>query len=185
MKTAAVVGGLALASSAFGQSFYIDFESLGSGTFVTNQFAASFVLFGTDVADTEGNDILTSSGLEISGVNTLRSTSDGTISFSFTEAVSLVSLFANSVEDASSVSYYRGGMLLFQDIRPGTGDFFIPEFYSYADAGGIDHVVVTAFDGQSGDPFAIDDLRYTLVPTPGAFTPFVLAGLAAVRRRRG
>jgi len=185
MKTVAVVGGLALASSAFGQSFYIDFESLGSGTVVTNQFAASFVLFGTDAADLDGNDILTSSGLEISGVNTLRAEFDGTISFSFTTLVSEVSLFALSVEDASSVAYYRGGMLLFQDIRPGTGDFFIPEFYSYADAGGIDHVVVTAFDGQSGDPFAIDDLRYTLVPAPGAFAQFVLAGVVSARRRRG
>ena len=184
MKHMYLITMIACAGAANAQSFFLDFEDLGSGTVVTDQYASSSILFGTDATDTEDNDILTNSGLEISGLNTLRSVSDGTLSFSFTTAVSSVEFFAISVEDASGVSYYRDGNLLFEDIRAGTGDFFIPQFFAFSDALGIDHVVVNGFDGAAGDPFVIDDLSYTLVPAPTTTALLTTAALTLTRRRR-
>ncbi len=183
MKTIACIAVAGLAGSALAQSEYIDFDELPSGTVITTQYTAQGVTFQTDASDTEANDLLGNTGLEISAPNVLRSVSDGTISFSFSTPVESLSFWGVSVEDSSSASYYRNGNLLFSDSRPGTGDFFIPEFYDYANGGGIDHVVFTAFDGGAGDAFGIDDLRFT-VPAPGSVALMGFGGLALARRRR-
>lgn len=63
----------------------------------------------------------------------------------------------------------------------------IPEanfFAGWQNAAGITRIVITEPSGENGLVGGIDNVRYDIVPAPGAVTLLGLGGIAALRRRR-
>lgn len=169
----------------------INFDGLAPGTGVTNQYAAQGVLFGADpVVDALINIIIANSGLQTSPPNVLAAAgpyTDGFISFSFPAGATDVAFAANSVEEGATASCYdSGNSLLFSQTLTGPNST-TPVFFSYVIPQGgtpIAKVVISAFEEVFADPFAIDDVTFTLVPEPTAVSLLAIGLLAVSRRRR-
>lgn len=168
----------------------INFDNLAPGTAVTNQYAAQGVLFGVDPAlDTLVNIIIANSGLQTSPPNVLAAAgmyTDGYISFAFPLGALDVAFKANSVEEGATASYYdSGGFLLFSQTLTGPNSTTPVSFAYVVPQGGtpVAKVVIRAFEEVFADPFAIDDLVFTLVPEPAAISLLALGLLMLARRR--
>ena len=157
-----------------------------TGTVVNNQYAGYGITFKTDARDILVNVIVggnifpgcsAPNVLAAAGANT-----DGYISFAFSPPAVDVSFDAFSVEDATTIEYFNAGGVLLETQTGSTAT----ESFSYVAPMGesIGEVVIHASEGAFADPFAIDNVEFTLTPEPTTLSLLALVGLALVRRRR-